>query len=673
MAPLPNPPNTRLVDTSSCPHAKLRSIGLADVRCTGGFWADRQRQAHEVTLPRLWELLADPEEGHVLQNLRIAAGLEDGEFAGVHWDDAWMAKWLEAAAVIFASTGDADLDRQMDEAIDLLAKAQAPDGYLASQTQANGEERLSDPHYHELYTMGHMLTAAVVHRRMTGKTNFLDIARKIGDFVSETFSGEVPRDMVRFPFNPTIIMGLAELFRETGEPRYLEAAQGFVDRRGSAPKRWGERLLHEWMATDMCQDRVPLRQENEMVGHSVLSTYLYAGAADVYTESGEQALFDALKRIWRNHTERKMFINGGACALSAGISKRGIYGSGQWVDRVHEAAGEEYYLPNALSYNETCAQIGVFMWAWRMLAVEPDAGYVDVMEQTLYSGILSGIGLDGASWFYRNFLRWHGGEFGPYTHGHKRYTCVRFQPGRQAICCPTNLLRTEAEFHGYLYTVSDETLWLHHYGANTLSTSLPSACPVELTQETDYPWDGNIRLTFGDVGSAPFAMKLRIPGWAEDATLTVTGSEVDVELTPGTYAEVRRSWQAGDVVELHLPMRPRLMIAHPLVEELRNQVAVMRGPVLYCLESHDLPEGVPTCEVSIPRDIKLTSRHMLDLLGGVTVLEGTALRVAQGDWTNRLYRPLPFIAPQPIPLRLIPYYAWANRGVAEMTVWMPVG
>ncbi|MBT3288752.1 MAG: glycoside hydrolase family 127 protein [Victivallales bacterium] len=653
-------------------HSQLQSIGIGDACCTDGFWGERQRRAHEVTLPCLWDLLADPDQGHVLQNLRIAAGLEEGEFAGVHWDDAWMAKWLEAAAMTLASTGDESLDRQLDELIDLLAKVQAPDGYLASQTQANGEERLTDPHYHELYTMGHLLTAAVVHHRTTGKTTFLAIARGIADFVTEEFSGEVSRDKVRFPFNPSIIMGLAELSRETGEARYLEAAQGFVDRRGSAPKRWREALLHDWIGTDMCQDRVPLRDENEMVGHSVLNTYLYAGAADVVAATGEEALFDALKRIWANHTERKMFINGGACALSAGISKRGVYGKGQWVDSVHEAAGDEYSLPNALSYNETCAQIGVFMWAWRMLALEPDPNYADVMEQTLYSGILSGVGLDGTSWFYRNFLRWHGGENGPYTHGHKRYTCVRFQPGRQAICCPTNLLRTEVEFHNYLYTVSVETLWLHHYAASTLATTLPDGTSIALTQETNYPWDGDIRLTFSEVGDAPFALKFRIPAWANGATLRVNGSPAAAEVVPGTYAEVQRQWRPGDVVELTLPMQPRLMMAHPLVEECRNQVAVLRGPMLYCLESHDLPEGVPTHEILLPRDIELTARHDPALLGGVTVLEGMARRLPQGDWDGSLYRMAPTAPAEPVPIRLVPYYAWANRGIGEMTVWIPV-
>ncbi len=664
--------NTRLVDTAASPHAPLHSPGLGEVRCAGdGFWGRRRRLAREVTLPKLWELLAAPEAGHVLRNLRIAAGLEKGKFAGAFWADAWMAKWLEAAAAVFAETGDPALERRMDQAIELLAKVQAPDGYLASQTQADGLPRFQDPIRHELYTMGHLLTAAVLHQRLTGKTNFLDIARRIGDFVARTFSGEVPRAMVRFPFNPSIVMGLVELYRATGESRYLEAAQGFVDRRGSAPKRPGEHPLHEWMGTDHCQDRVPLREESEMVGHSVLSTYLYAGAADVVAETGERELFKALKRIWRNYIERKRFINGGACALEEGLSKRNLAGKGRWSDPVHEAAGEEYFLPNALCYNETCAQIGAFMWAWRMLLLEPDAAYADIMEETLYSGMLSGIGLDGASWFYRNVLRWHGGEHGPYTHSHKRYTCVRFQPGRQAICCPTNLLRTEVEIENYFYSVSGNALWVHHYAASTLGTTLPGGRPVGLTQETDYPWEGAIRLRFDRTPDTGFALKLRIPGWAAGATLTVNGHEAGAALRPGAYAELRRFWRAGDVVELELPMEPRLMISHPLVEECRNQVAVLRGPVLYCLEGHDLPEGVPLHEVHLPRNIQLAARHESDLLGGVTVLEGEAVRLPEGDWAGRLYKPLPR-ASERVPLRLIPYFAWANRGPAPMSVWLPI-
>ncbi|NOY79804.1 MAG: glycoside hydrolase family 127 protein [Kiritimatiellaeota bacterium] len=653
-----------LVDTSKSPHAELKNVGLDQVRWTTGFWSERRRQAAEVTLPHLWDRLADPEAGHVLQNLRIAAGLEEGEFRGVFWADAWMGKWLEAAAVLNGVANDEKLSRQMDQAIDLLAKVQAPDGYLASQTQADGLKRFQDPIRHELYTMGHLITAAIVHHRTTGKNAFLNLARRMGDFVHDTWAGEVPGHMVRFPFNPSIIMALVELYRETGQRKYLHAAKGFVDRRGSAPRKHGEYELHDWMGGDHCQDRVPLRQESEMTGHSVLSTYLYCGAADVFMETGEGALLAALKRIWRDYTERKMFINGGACAITRGLSNRG--------DPVHEAAGPEYFLPNALSYNETCAQIGVFMWAWRMLAAAPAAVYGDVMEQTLYSGILAGIGLDGKSWFYRNFLRWHGGERGPYTHDHKRYTCVRFQPGPQAICCPTNLLRLVGELHGYLYSTSEAGLWVHHYASATLSTRLADGAGIELRQETDYPWDGKVRITLETTPETPFSIKLRIPHWAAEAKLRVNGEKAGADVTPGTYTDIRRRWRKNDVIELLLPMQPRLLIAHPLVEELRNQVAVMRGPVLYCLESHDLPAGVPAREIRIPRDIEFEARYMPDILGGVTILEAAARRFSEGDWTDTLYKPLPEAPLEPVPVRLVPYYSWANRGVGEMTVWMPL-
>ena len=666
------PKDTSLVSTTHSPNAALKSVGLRCVQWTDGFWATRLEQAREVTLPHLWKRLADADAGHVLQNLRIAAGQAEGEFGGVFWADAWMGKWLEAAAVFCAVTRDDGLNDQMDEEIALLAKVQQPDGYLASQTQADGEERFQDPIRHELYTMGHLITAAVIHHRVTGKTSLLGIARKMGDYIHKLYSGDVPRRMVRFPFNPSIIMALVELYRETHDRKYLDAARGFVDRRGSAPKKWGERELHDWMGGDHCQDRVPLREEHEMVGHSVLSTYLYCGAMDVYLETGEKALLDALKRIWRNHTERKMFIHGGACALTNGLSIRGDYGKpGHHSDPVHEAAGPEYFLPNALSYNETCSQVGVFMWAWRMLAAEPDPVYADVMEQTLYAAILAGIGLEGASWFYRNVLRWHGGEEGPYTHKDKRYRCVRFQPGPRAICCPTNVLRLFAEYHSYLYTTSDKGLWVHHYAANTLDTALPGRGAIQLTQETDYPWDGDIKLIIAGAPPDEMSVLLRIPHWVERATLKVNRADVGMSVQPGTYAEVRRVWAPGDVVELHLPMTARLMAAHPLVEECRNQVAVMRGPVVYCLEGHDLPDGMPLHEIHLPRDIQLTARHEPDLLNGVTVLEGEASRIPQGNWQGQLYKPLA-TSMEPVPIRLIPYFAWANRGPAAMSIWLPV-
>ncbi|HIE27421.1 TPA: glycoside hydrolase family 127 protein, partial [Candidatus Poribacteria bacterium] len=407
-----------------------------------------------------------------------------------------------------------------------------------------------------------------------------------------------------------------------------------------------------------------------VVGHAVLFTYLYAGAADAYMETGDRSLLEALERLWRNLTEKKMYLTGGVCAIHRALSIR-WEGSGRWptsAHDVHEAAGPAYELPNATAYNETCAQIGNTMWSWRMLAITGEARYADVMEQSLYNSILSGIGLDGASWFYSNVLRWYG----------KKHLLLsndayeRFQPGLRNICCPSNLLRTIAESHGYFYSISDEGLWVNHYGGNVFEGILADGTPVKVTQETDYPWDGEIHLNIEVHQPKEFSLMLRIPNWTEDAQVHVNGQSIDVEAQLSTYAPISRIWSAGDEVRLALPMTPRLMEAHPKVEHLRGQVAVMRGPIVYCLESVDLPEGVHASEIHIPSNIQWTVRHDSELLGGVTILEGEARRIPQGDWTGKLYRPRKHTSGERLNIRLIPYYAWANRGISEMTVWMPL-
>jgi len=634
-----------VVRNHSSPYCRLRSVDLRSVRWTSGFWAKRFKQCHEESLPHLWELLSDPDRGHALTNLRIAAGLEDGEFVGTHWQDEWLYKWLEAAASIYAITGDPALDRRMDEVIGLIGQAQEPDGYIATQTTVRGWKRWQSIHHHELYVMGHLITAACLHRRITGKVSLLEIACKAADYIGDTFGGRDPA-LAHFPFNPTIIMASVELYRTTGERKYLDLANLFIEMRGSSPE-----------GSDVNQDAVPLREETEVVGHSVLSTYLYAGAADAYMETGDPSLLDALQRLWRDLTERKIYLTGGCCALHHGLSIRG--------HEVHEAVGPAYYLPSATAYNETCAQIGNLMWNWRMLAISADSRYADVMERCLYNSILSGIGLDGASWFYTNVLRWHGREH-ELLSGDARQ---RFQPGQKDICCPSNLLRTIAEWHSYLYSVSEEGLWVNHYGGSAFDGPLADGRPVKVTQETDFPWRGEVRLTIELPGPAEFALVLRIPEWAEGAGVEVNGDPAAA--TPGSYVRLHRTWADGDAVFLSLPMPPRLVEAHPRVEELRGQVAVVRGPLVYCLESVDLPEGVRISEVHVPQDVCWSPRHDPSLLGGVTVLEGEVRRVPEGDWAGRLYRPLRPVPGEGVRARLIPLYAWANRGISEMTVWMP--
>jgi DUF1680 family protein len=647
-----------LIDNSRSPHAALRSLPLGAVRWTDGFWADRFEQLRDVTLPRLWELAADPEWGHALTNLRIAAGLERGEFAGTHWQDAWIYKWIEAASVVCRVTGDDGLDRRMDDVIEVIVAAQQPDGYIATQITVRGWARFTNKQHHELYVMGHLLTAACVHHRMTGKTGLLDVACRAADYVYETFRGRDPA-LAHLPINPSIIMGAVELYRTVGERRYLDMANLFIDLRGAFPG-----------GSDLNQDRIPLRDETQVVGHAVFYTYLFAGAADAYMETGDESLLVALERLWDDLTSRRLYITGGCCPIHRGFSIRN--GNVWAADDVHEAAGASYDLPNSTGYNEICGQVGSFMWNARMLVITGEAKYADLMERQLYNSIISGIGLDGASWFYTNPLRWYGADHEPLNQDRMPRDLPGRPPQRNQICCPTNLLRLTAELHGYSYSASDGGLWCHMYAANRLEAALPDGDRIVLSQETDYPWDGRVTLRIEEATAGELAVHLRIPGWADGARLSVNGEAVDVPCAPCSYARLARQWQAGDTIALDLPMAPRLLVAHPKLEQARGQVAVMRGPIVYCLESPDLPDGVRVWDVRIPRDIELTVRFDADLLGGVVVLEGHALVAEEPPADGPLYRELDAGALHPQDIRLIPYHAWANRGNPEMSVWLPL-
>jgi uncharacterized protein len=670
---------------ATSPYARLRGVAPEAVRWLPGFWGARFEQCRTVTLPHLWTLLDDPRTGHALTNLRIAAGELEGEFLGTHWQDEWVYKWIEAASYVYAVTRDRWLDERMDEAVRVIARAQAPDGYLATQTQVRGWPRFKDKAHHEVYVMGHLLSAACAHARATGKATFLDVARKTGDFLHRTFSPRPAPELAHIVFNPSHIMGLVELFRTTGERRYLEAAGACIDMFGAEPG-----------GTDQTQDRVPLREETQVVGHMVLATYLYAGATDAYLETGDETLLRAVERLWSDLVGKRLYVHGGVCAVHRGFSvrprevlaRRAAPGAAppgrpatpdgypghlvhRHLDDVHEAAGDDYELPNGTGYNETCAQIGSVLWNWRLLAASARARHAELIEHTLYNSVLSGIGLDGKSWGYTNPLRFHG-------RGHKLLSqdaYARFQPGRVHVCCPSNLARAIAGLHGLAYSVSgepDEGLWVQLYGASRVDSHLPGGGRLALRQETDYPWRGRVRLTVEAAPERTCALNLRIPSWARGAALAVNGQAADVAAEPGSYARVGRRWRGGDVVDLELPLRARLMVGHPRIEAVRNQVAVMRGPLVYCLEAHDLPEGVALAEVYLRPDAPLEARPDPGLLGGVTALEGEAEVFRDDGWSGALYRELEPAVPGRVRVRLIPYYAWANRGTSEMAVWLPL-
>lgn len=361
--------NPYIVDTHNSPKAIMQSVGIGDVQWTDGFWADRIKQTTEITLQKLWELAADPEAGHVLDNF-CAAATGKGTFVGTDWQDAWLYKWIEAASAIYNKTNDPSIAKHMDEAIELIAAAQQNDGYIATQITVKGKPRFTNPGEHELYSMGHLLTAACVHKRMTGKTSLFEVAIRNADFLCEILGEKV---LPSFAHNPSAIMGLVEMYRETGVKKYLDCAQLIVDSRGKNPKKGGIWVKEPGMiGTDHIQDRTPIREAKEVVGHNVFYTYLFAGATDVYLEIGDESLHQALERLWDDLTQTKMCINGGVSPVGIGLSPNN--------DIVNEAVGAAYNLPVANSYNETCGQIGNFMWNYRMLSASGDAKYADIME-----------------------------------------------------------------------------------------------------------------------------------------------------------------------------------------------------------------------------------------------------------------------------------------------------
>jgi DUF1680 family protein len=390
------------------------------------------------------------------------------------------------------------------------------------------------------------------------------------------------------------------------------------------------------------QDHKPFRELEKIVGHAVRAVYLNAGAADLYAETGEPALLAALHRLWQSMTARKMYVSGGIGSRYEG-----------------ESFGEDYELPNALAYTETCAAIGSIMWNWRMLLIEGEARYADLIERTLYNAMLPGVSLDGETYFYQNPLADEG--------KHRRRVWFG------TACCPPNVARTLAALPGYLYGVSDEGIWVHQYVAGTARVTLADGGIIALRQRTRYPWAGEIDLNID--GEGDFALMLRVPAWCDEgATLAVNGEPVPATLTPGAYAEMRRTWQRGDTVRLHLPMPVRRVECHPFVEENAGRVAWMRGPLLYCIEQSDNP-GVDLRELTLQDNASIRAANRPDLLGGIVALTAEARQIVpDASWSSTLYQ-IPHLdaAPshgEPVAITAIPYFAWANREPGAMRVWL---
>lgn len=649
-----------LVNTSASPSAVLQPIDMSDVVWTNGFWADRFRVCKDSMMPNLLHTYMDANVSHAFKNFEIAAGLDTGSHSGPPFHDGDFYKLFESIASLYAITQDKKLDELMDKIIPVIAKAQRADGYIHTpviiedRKNPGKAKAFQDQLSFEAYNLGHLMTAACVHYRATGKTSLLNIAIKATDYLDKFYRRSTP-ELARNAICPSHYMGVIEMYRTTKNPAYLELAKNLINIRGMVEN-----------GTDDNQDRVPFRQQTKAMGHAVRANYLYAGVADVFAETGDTSLMNRLNLIWNDVVHRKMYITGACGALYDGVSPYGTSYRPPEIQKTHQAYGRDYQLPNTTAHNETCANIGNMLWNWRMLQVTGEAKYADVLELSLYNSVLSGISLDGNKFFYTNplsafddfpyTLRWAGGRI-PYI--------------KLSNCCPPNVVRTIAEVSHYTYSVSDKGLWLNLYGSNALTTNLKDGSEVRLKQQTNYPWDGNIQVQFEKAPKKAFSVFLRIPGWCSNATLKVNGKEQNMQLTPGTYVEINNTWKAGDKIELELPMTAQLIEAHPLVEETRNQVAVKRGPIVYCMESVDMLH-VKIANVSLPATVELLPKKIRIDNSEMVCLEGEAKLVNEKNWKNELYREVSKSEPKPIQVRLIPYYAWGNRGHSEMSVWMPI-
>ncbi|HEY3508926.1 beta-L-arabinofuranosidase domain-containing protein [Kribbella sp. NPDC051137] len=596
---------------------RRQPLGLGQVSITGGFWAPRQARNGADAIPSGQDQL---EKAGNLQNLRLAAGIGEGEAIGPVFADSDVYKWLEAAAWEYGRNPDDELLGRIRDLTAVVAAAQREDGYLDSvvQLRYGDEGRYQQLVWsHEHYCAGHLIQAAVATVRCTGERELLDVAIKLADHLYATFGDGKTVDV---DGHPVIEMALVELYRETGTATHLELAKWFVDARGHGIiERHGHSPAY-------FSDRVPVREATTVEGHSVRAVYLAAGAADVAMETGDTELLDALKVQFDHMWSTKTYVTGGLGARWDG-----------------EAFGDEYELPTDRAYAETCAAIGGIQWAWRMLLATGEATYGDAIERMLYNGFLAGVSLSGTEYFYVNPLQLRGAAYpdngrSP-AHGRRGWF--------DCACCPPNIMRTLSSLDGYLATSTDDAIQIHQYAAGVIRSG-----DVELTVDTAYPWDGTVRIT----SATPATVDLRIPAWAEGAT--VNGRAVDA----GGYARAE-----GTEIELVLPLDPRVVGADPRIDAVRGCVALERGPLVYAVEQEDNTANVDDLHLLPEAPVAEAS----DLLDGVTVLRAQG-RAGTGHRPGWSFVPgADDSVGEAVEVTAVPYYAWANREIGAMRVWLP--
>ena len=634
----------------------IQAVPFTKVKLTDNFWLPRIKTNATVTIPASFERI---EATGRMKNFEMAAA-KSGKFCTIYpFDDTDPYKTIEGASFSMSLYPDAALDSYIDKMIDKIGKAQEPDGYLytartidplhphewAGTQRWEKERELS----HELYNAGHLYEAAAAHFYSTGKKNLLNIALKNADLVCAVFG---PGKMHVAPGHQVVEMGLVKLYRITGKKEYLQTAKFFIEERGRY-KGYDASSTDAWKNGSYWQDDKPVIDQKEAEGHAVRAGYLYAAMADVAALTGDQKMLNAIDTIWMNLVSKKIYVQGGVGAIPAG-----------------ERFGANYELPNKTAYNETCAAIANVYFNHRMFLLHGDSKYIDILEKSLYNGLISGVGMDGKSFFYTNAMQIHNS----FAHGSMEPERAGWFP---CSCCPTNVARLIPSMPGYMYAQKGLDLYVNLFINGTADVNINNK-PVTITQQNNYPWQGNLTFNINPTTPGMFNFLVRIPGWAREeampgdlytfadksdkkVNIKVNGKTVEYEMQNG-YAVIKRLWKKNDVVEVDLPMEVRKVIANGQVKDDMGKVALQRGPLIYCAEWTD--NNGKTSNIIMPAASTFTTEYKPDLLNGVMTLkanvpvinisgDGKAISTTQNAFTA------------------IPYYAWAHRGKGEMTVWFP--
>lgn len=624
----------------------------------GGLLAQGAEVVRKKMIPYQWKALNDQlpdvEPSHAIENFRIAAGEKTGEYHGMVFQDSDVAKWLEAVAYSLSTHPDPALEAQADEVIDLVARAQQPDGYLNTYyTIVEPEQRWTNlAENHELYCAGHFIEAAVAYYEATGKDKLLQVVTRLVDHIDAVFGPEEHKKK-GYPGHQEIELALVRLYRVTKDERHLKLAQFFVEARGQQPHyfdqeaqaRGLDKFLH-WglFAHEYSQAHLPIGEQTTAEGHSVRALYFFSGVADLAQELGDETLFKACETLWDNIVNRRMYITGGIGSQS--------YGEGFTLD---------YDLPSDLAYTETCAAIALIFFGQRMLELDPNRKYADVMERALYNGVISGMSLEGDRFFYVNPLEVHP-EVCRKRHDHNHVKPTR-QGWFTCACCPPNLARLLTSIHHYLYSQDDHSLYVNFFAESEVECTVGES-QVKLIQHTNYPWDGSIEMKLSLAEASEFKLHVRIPAWCRAPQVRVNGEPVDAaaHLVKG-YLVLDRTWRDGDRVEVDLPMPVERVRAHHKVRETAGRIALQRGPVVYCLEEVDNGPDLTALVLAEDPQFELEEEAELQV---PAIIANAYREESPGEGLYTVEEPRRV----PVKIKAVPYFSWDNRKPGEMLVWI---